>query len=135
MMAFQLHVTDAITGCAAQIVFSESDQELLGLQMTRCMNCGGIDRVAQWLSVALASSLPAVVDYDLKPPSEAQVNFAMAIARALRLALPPDVLRYRGAMHDFLSSYKEAFDARPIVRTPSTKQAGHFDEGSGGASD
>lgn len=127
-MAFQLHVIDTLTGCTAEMVLSESDQELLDLQMMRCMTCGGLDLFAHWLSVALASSLPTAVDYDLKPPSEAQVNFAMAIARVLGVALPPDVLRYRGAMHDFLSSHKEAFDARRRVRTPPTTGTEHCHE-------
>lgn len=117
-MSFQLHLIDTQTGCTAEVVFSESDRELLGLQMMRCVD-GGLDRFAQWLSVAVGSSLPTVVDYDLKPPSEAQVGFAMAIARALGVALPPEVLRYRGAMHDFLSTHKEAFEARRRPRAAS----------------
>ena len=54
------------------------------------------------------------MDYDLRLPSQAQVNFATAIARSLGLALAPEVLRYRGCMHDFLSAHKDAFNERRI---------------------
>lgn len=112
MMSFQLCVVDTETGHTVEMEFSDSDRELLTRQKARCVTNGGLELFAQWLSLAVGTSLPTVVDYELRPPSEAQVNFATAIARALALALPPEVLRYRGAMHDFLSSHKEAFDAR-----------------------
>lgn len=111
-MSFQLCVVDTETGHSVEVSFSDSDQELLTRQKTRCVTDGGLEFFARWLSLALATSLPSVVDYELRPPTEAQVNFATAIARALALALPPEVLRYRGAMHDFLSLHKEAFESR-----------------------
>ena len=111
-MSFLLCVIDPETGQAVEVALSDSDWELLNRQRARCVTDGGPEFFAQWLSLALSSSLPTVVDYELRPPSEAQVSFATAIARALALAVPPEVLRYRDAMHDFLSSHKEAFDAR-----------------------
>lgn len=122
MTPFQLHVVDTETGQAVEVGFSDSDRELLERQKSRCLSSGGLELFARWLSLALGSSLKAVVDYDLRPPSEAQVNYATAIARALALALPPDVLRYRGAMHEFLTSNKDAFDARR--RTGGTSEIG-----------
>lgn len=119
MMWFQLHVIDVETGWTAEVVLADADQELLGLQMARCVEQAGLDWFAEWLSRTLVAALPDAVDYDLKPPSEAQVNYAMAIARALRVPLTPDVLRYRGAMHEFLSTHKEAFDARRTSRSRS----------------
>ena len=116
-MSFQLHVIDIQTGCEAELVFPESDLELLTRQMSRCVEYGGFELFARWLSNALASSLPDLVDYDLRPPSDAQVKFAMAIARTLGVVLTPDVLRYRGAMHEFLSSHKDAFETRRRARS------------------
>jgi hypothetical protein len=120
LMAFLLHVIDADTGCVAELEFSDADRELLDLQMLRCVACGGLEHFARWLSFSLKSSLPSVLDYGLRPPSEAQVHFALAIARTLGVALPPDVLRYRGAMHDFISSHKDAFDAQRKTRRITT---------------
>lgn len=119
MMAFQLHIIDVDTGWTAEVVLADADQELLGRQMARCVEQAGLDWFAQWLGRTLVAALPDAVDYDLKPPSEAQVNYAMAIARALRVSLTPDVLRYRGAMHEFLSTHKEAFDTRRKSRSRS----------------
>lgn len=103
---------DLETGAAAEVAFSETDHDLLCRQMTRCVESGGLDLFARWLSAALASSLPSMADYNLRPPSDAQVTFAMAISRTLGVTLTSDVLKYRGAMHDFLSAHIEAFDAR-----------------------
>jgi len=119
MMPFQLHVIDVDTGWSSEVVLVDADQELLGRQMARCVEQAGLDWFAEWLSRTLVAALPDAVDYDLKPPSEAQVNYATAIARALRVSLTPDVLRYRGAMHDFLSTHKEAFDTRRKARSRS----------------
>ena len=111
-MTFLIYVVDADTGCVAELDFSDSDRELLDLQMLRCVTCGGLEHFARWLSFALKSSLPSALDYELRPPSEPQMHFALAIARTLGVALAPDVLRYRGAMHEFISTHKDAFDAQ-----------------------
>lgn len=124
-MAFLLHVIDPHTGSVAELEFSDADRELLELQMMRCIECGGLEPFARWLSFALKSSLPTVVDYGLRPPSEAQMNFALAIARTLGVSLPPDVLRYRGAIHDFISSHKEAFDTHRKTRPTTAPESKH----------
>lgn len=111
-MAFLIHVIDADTGCVAELEFSDSDRDLLDLQMLRCVTCGGLEHFARWLSFALKSSLPSALDYELRPPSVPQMHFALAIARTLGVALAPDVLRYRGAMHEFISTHRDAFDAQ-----------------------
>jgi hypothetical protein len=126
-MSFQLFVFDVETQRTAEVGLSDLDREVLDLQMARCVDSVGFELFAQWLAVALSSALPAVVDYELRPPSDAQVNFAMAIARGLSVALPPKVLKYRGAMHDFLTTHKDAFEARRNTRasvTPNLRQGG-----------
>ena len=86
-MAFLLHVIDADTGCVAELEFSDADRELLDLQMLRCVACGGLEHFARWLSFSLKSSLPSVLDYGLRPPSEAQVHFALALLMMLEIQL------------------------------------------------
>ena len=119
-MGFQLHVLDMENGWTVEVVLTEPDRELVTRQMARCMDCGGLEFFARWLSGALATSLPGLVDYDLRPPSEPQVTYATAMARTLGILLTPDVLRYRGAMHEFLSSHKDAFDALRRARSGGT---------------
>jgi hypothetical protein len=62
-------------------------------------------RLGALLDVAILES----VDWDLRPPSPAQVAFAQVISRKLGVAVPPDALRYRGAMGFFLDSNSDAF--------------------------
>lgn len=123
-MAVFLHAIDAETGYTVELVLPDAEHELLELQMARCVANGGFDAFAQWLSQALGALLPTVVDYTLRPPSEAQTKFAMAIARTLGLALSPDALRYRGVMHEFISSHAPAFLASRKGRTESAVESG-----------
>lgn len=123
-MALVLHATDTETGYTVELALPDAEYELLELQMARCVATGGFDAFAQWLSLALGTSLPTVVDYALRPPSEAQTKFAMAIARTLGLALAPDALRYRGVMHEFISSHAPAFLANRKSRTESAAESG-----------
>lgn len=53
-----------------------------------------------------------VLDPDLRPPTEAQVKFALAITRELTVNLPGEALQFRSAMHDFISRHSELFYAR-----------------------
>lgn len=118
-MRIEIHVIDPTTGETAKVVFAEALHESLVLQMARFMECGGLEKFARWLSDALGAALPTAVDYDLRPPSEAQLKFALDMARTLGVALAPDVLKFRGAMHDFLASHKEALDQRRSGPSPS----------------
>lgn len=128
-MTSLLHVIDPDTGRAVELVLSDAEQELLELQMTRCIAYGGFDAFAQRLSQALGASLLSIVDYTLRPPSEAQTKFAMAIARTLGIPISPDVLRYRGAMHDFIFLHAPAFMAHRKTRTgQSAETAQRFGE-------
>ena len=111
-MPVQLHLLDIQSGTAVDLPLADPDRELLGDQVKRCREYGGLDLFVQRLGRAFASALRSTVDHDLRPPSDPQVKYAMAIARTLSIALSPDVLRYRGAMHVFLSAHKEAFEVR-----------------------
>lgn len=77
------------------------------LKEDRERNVFGVRFGAQ-LAIALGES----VDWDLKPPTPAQVAYATGIAKALRIALPGDVLRYRGQMNEFLDLHNHAFKYR-----------------------
>ncbi|MGE4070213.1 MAG: hypothetical protein AB7E72_03490 [Lysobacterales bacterium] len=65
------------------------------------------------LTKTIEPAIQKVLPYDLRLPSDAQISYAIAIARALRLAVPPDVFSRRGAMHEFLDQYVPAFKAKP----------------------
>lgn len=48
-----------------------------------------------------------MADADLKPPTPAQVQYATDIARQLGIPLPPDALRFRGSMGEFIDRFAE----------------------------
>lgn len=110
MTRLLVQVIDLETGSVCDLTLSDHDDALLVLQRDRHIERGVPDDFARWLSSAISAALPDRVDYDLRAPSPAQISFATAMARSLGLALPADVLRYRGCMHEFLSANKEAFN-------------------------
>ena len=60
----------------------------------------------------MAVSILEVLDFDLKPPTPAQVSYALAIARDLNVNLPGEALLFRGAMGQFLDRYAPLFSER-----------------------
>lgn len=60
----------------------------------------------------MALSILEVLDNDLKPPTPAQVSFALAIVRDLNVKLPGEALLFKGAMSDFLNRYADLFKER-----------------------
>jgi hypothetical protein len=118
MTRVRIQVVDEDTGWLQELALIDHDQALLSLQLERQLERGTPEAFARWLMYLISAALPDSVDYDLRPPSQAQVNFATAIARALGLALPSDVLRYRGPTHEFISTHKDTFNARrPTARS------------------
>lgn len=112
MTWLRLQVVDVRTGVVQDVVLSEDEGTLLALQHQRHLERNVPHAFTRWLAMVIETAVPSLVDYDLRPPTEAQVRFATAIARALHLPLAPEVLRYRGPMHEFLNEHKEAFNER-----------------------
>lgn len=79
------------------------------LQCGRSSSTGEMDRLRDRLAMCIAPALAECLDSDLKPPTEAQVRYAMAIARALGIALPSEALRYRGGMTNFIDRFVDSF--------------------------
>lgn len=65
-------------------------------------------RFGAQMAIALGES----VDWDLKPPTPAQVAYATGIAKTLGISVPDDVLRYRGQMNEFLDMHNGVFTYR-----------------------
>jgi len=73
---------------------------------------GGPEQVYAALSALLEPAIQQAFPFHLRPPSDAQIAYALGIARALGIAVPPDVLVMRGVMHDFLDQYVPEYNAR-----------------------
>lgn len=74
------------------------------------------DAFARRLATKLAPSLTECLDWDLRPPTSAQVTFATSIARQKGIDLPGEVLRLRGAMNRFLDEHGEEFKRQHAAR-------------------
>jgi len=58
------------------------------------------------------------LDGDIKPPTGAQLKFAVDIARELGVAIPGEAFRYRGAMTSFIARFEPHFrESRRRERT------------------
>ena len=84
-------------------------QEALGMQRERACREDFDLAFAERLSVCFASFLTECLDTDLQLPTDSQVKYAMDIARELGVSLPADVLRFRGAAHEFIDRFEDAF--------------------------
>lgn len=87
-------------------------QEAWMLQCDRAFQSGGIDRFRERLAQCFATSLNECLDPDLKPPTEAQLKYATAIARGLGIPLPSEALRFRGPMAEFIDRFAETMRQR-----------------------
>lgn len=69
--------------------------------------CGAIgpERLGEACAYALLGRLISMVDTGAHPPSVAQINFALDIARQLGVALPIGALQDRVVMGNFLTLY------------------------------
>jgi hypothetical protein len=61
------------------------------------------------LANVLGKAISECLDADLHLPSAKQLKFATDIARELNIALPGEVLRYRGATNNFIKRFSAAF--------------------------
>lgn len=65
------------------------------------------------LSERVLPILADCLDWDLKPPTSAQISFAVSIAKKLQLEIPSGVLQRRSDMADFLDTHCPLLRPRP----------------------
>ena len=71
-----------------------------------------VGKLRQAIADRMARSILEVLDFDLKPPTQSQISYAIAIARDLNVNLPGEALLFRGAMSDFINRYSQLFKER-----------------------
>ena len=64
-----------------------------------------LQRLANRVAQAVGPVVDMYLDYDLRPPSQAQIQYAVAIARREGLEIPADVLKKKVAMGKFLDQH------------------------------
>ena len=99
-----------------QLVIPMKDEliEAISLQWSRCDSPEAQSEWANKLRVALEPAITAALDWDLRPPSKAQIEYALAIAKALKVSLPGEALQFQGTMRDFLDRFAQFHKAKAI---------------------
>jgi len=86
--------------------------EAWAVQFNRALASEQVDVLCERLAECFASSLAECLDADLRPPSEAQVRLATDISRHLGVSMPPEALRFRAAMFEFLDRFADIHRTR-----------------------
>ena len=116
-MSFQLVLDEEVS---IPIPLDSLTSEAWHIQYDRATEQGAIDGFYQRLGACFALTLHECLDADLKPPTDAQLKYATAIARDLNIPLPSEVLRFRGAMTDFLGRFAETHKQHRLIRKQSS---------------
>ncbi len=118
MSSFRLIYGDAdlSVGLPLENHIEEQLLQLLDLTTTRASTAS---RIAEVITSMLESEVPA--------PSEKQIKYAVAIARALGLQLSADVLQSKDAMAQFLEQHAVAYRRRKVERQQESSQSRHGD--------
>lgn len=103
-----------------ELPISETVEQALSIQWERLSDRKVREAFCQRIATQLDSLLPDALDWDIKAPTEAQMSFALVIAKTLGVSLPPEALRYRGSMHEFLDRHAEPFRSQrtPLKHSP-----------------
>lgn len=108
-----LRIADDDAGWEISIPLEIAVLEALKVQMARVQaDDAHLPALCRQIGERMAISILEILDVDLKPPTEAQVRYALAIARDLNVSLPGEALLFRGAMSDFLNRYDSLFKHR-----------------------
>jgi hypothetical protein len=92
----------------------ESTRQAWLVQYGRAEIGGATATLHRRLAECFALSLVACLDADLKPPTDAQLRYATDIARQLGVALPAEVIRFRGEATVFIRRYADAHRRRSL---------------------
>lgn len=87
------------------IPLDPSLEEAWRIQYERSLDTGRGESFQRRLAATFAQALTECLDADLKPPTAPQLQYATSIARQLGVALPPEALRFRGSMVEFIGRF------------------------------
>jgi hypothetical protein len=108
-----IRIADDDGGWEITVPLDIAVSEALRVQIARIQSDDShLPQLTRRIAERMAVSILEVLDYDLKPPTPAQVSYALAIARDLNVNLPGEALLFRGAMSEFLDRYVALFNER-----------------------
>ena len=108
-----LRITDIEGGWEIEVPIRDATLEALRLQISRVQTkYVFLGPICERIGEKISETVLDVLDPDLRPPTDAQVKFALAIARELLINLPGEALQFRGTMHEFIERHQALFYAR-----------------------
>lgn len=90
-----------------ELLISDQVERALSLQWERLKDRTAREAFCRRMTQQLDSVIPESIDWDIKEPTSAQVSYAMVLSKQLDVPIPPDALRYRGQMHEFLEKHSQ----------------------------
>lgn len=100
-----------------EIFISDQVEKALALQWERLKFRSVLDAFCRRMAQQLDSVILESIDWDIKEPTPAQVSYAMGLSKQLDVAIPPEALRYRGHMHEFLEKHSGLAKAKRQTRS------------------
>ncbi len=94
-----------------ELYVSPALEEALALQWERVRQRTARDTYVKALEYRLEDLLTDCLDWDLKPPTEAQLSYATLLARRHGITVPSDALNYR--MH--MALFIDAWSRKPVA--------------------
>lgn len=90
-----------------ELLISDQVEQALSLQWERLKDRAAREAFCRRMTQQLDSVIPESIDWDIKEPTPAQLSYAMVLSKQLDVPIPPDALRYRGQMHEFLEKHAQ----------------------------
>ena len=88
-----------------ELFISDQVEQALALQWERLKDRAAREAFCRRMTQQLDGVIPESIDWDIKEPTQAQVSYAMVLSKELDVPIPPEALRYRGNMHEFLEKH------------------------------
>lgn len=108
-----LYLVNPAVDMSLELFVSSRLEEALTIQYERIKDRRVRDTFIRKLESRLESLLAESIDWDLKEPTEAQLNFAVLVAKKLGVPLPGEARKYRFHTAMFLETYADQLRASP----------------------
>jgi len=115
-----LYLVNPAVEMTLELYVSQRLEESLTIQYERIRDRRVRDTFVRRLEKQVETLLKDSIDWDLKEPTEAQLNYATLVAKQLDISLPSEARKYRFHTAMFLETYApqvrkelEAADQRP----------------------
>lgn len=110
-----LHLVNPAVEMSLELYVSPRLEEALTIQFERIKDGRVRDTFVKHLEERLETLLSDSIDWDIKAPTEAQLSYAMLVAKQVGIPLPSEAVKFRFHTAMFLETYAGRVN-RPGVR-------------------